>query len=51
MSVMWNEVTDINKIKYTTFFFSFLPATASNIIIICHIDIKHQLLLQGLEGS
>lgn len=28
-----------------------LPAAASYIIIICHIDIKHQLLLQGLEGS
>lgn len=28
-----------------------LPAAASDIIIICHVDIKHQLLLKGLEGS
>lgn len=28
-----------------------LPAAAPDIIIICHVNIKHQLLLQGLEGS
>lgn len=28
-----------------------LPAAAPDIIIICHVNIKHQLLLQGLESS
>lgn len=27
------------------------PAAASDIIVISHIDIKHQLLLQGLKAS
>ncbi len=28
-----------------------IPAATSDIIIVCHVNVKHQLLLQGLEGS
>lgn len=41
------KVAEMVKINGNTV----LPAAAPDIIIICHVDIKHQLLLQGLESS
>lgn len=47
-----SDVIRCHKIvRFTVHKTQHLPAAAPHVIVICHVNIKHQLLLQGLEGA